>query len=366
MTASVEIRKRLSATFSLEVAFTAPAGFTILFGASGSGKSTVLRCLAGLTRPDSGSIRLGERTVFDGVSGVDIPVQHRNVAYVFQQLALFPHLTVEANIAYGLHRLPAEERRKRAHAIAESFRIADIVHRKPDQVSGGERQRTALARALVTDPAALLLDEPLSALDHAIQSQIMNDLRRWNEQRRIPVLYVTHSHREAFALGERVIVLDQGRVLATGSPHEVLDQPADRMLATLAGFENVFDAVVVERRDRAGTMQCRLRDSAVELEVPLMQGQVGDPIRVAVRAGDILVANQEPRGLSARNVIRGRLIDLTAQGPTMVATVDAGSGAATAARFVVHLTPGGVDSLGLARGSDLWLVVKTYSCRTFV
>jgi molybdate transport system ATP-binding protein len=366
MTASVEIRKRLSARFALDVAFTAPAGFTILFGASGSGKSTVLRCLAGLTRPDAGSIRLGDRTVFDGASGVDVPVQQRNVAYVFQHLALFPHLTIETNIAYGLHRLPVEERRRRTDAIAESFRIADIVHRKPDQASGGERQRTALARALVTDPAVLLLDEPLSALDHAIQSQIMSDLRRWNEQRRIPVLYVTHSHREAFALGERVIVLDQGRVLATGSPHEVLDQPADRKLATLAGFENVFDAIVLERRERAGTMQCRLSNSAVELEVPLIQGQVGDPIRVAVRAGDILVANQEPRGLSARNVIRGHLVDLIAQGATMVATVDTVAGTGSGARFVVHLTPGGVDSLGLARGSDLWLVIKTYSCRILV
>jgi molybdate transport system ATP-binding protein len=368
MTATVDIRKRLSGQFAVEAAFTVPPGFTILFGASGSGKSTVLRCLAGLTRPDAGRIALGDRTMFDATSGVNLPAQQRRVGFVFQQLALFPHLSVGANIAYGLHRLPEAARQQRVLAIAESFRITGILQRKPGQTSGGERQRTALARALVTDPEMLLLDEPLSALDHAIQSQIMSDLRGWNAERRVPVLYVTHSHREAFALGERVIVLDAGRVMATGSPHEVLDRPADRVLATLAGFENVFDAVVVERRDRAGTMQCRLRDSAVELEVPLMPGQIGDPIRVAVRAGDILVGNQEPRGLSARNVLRGRLIDVTAQGPTMVATVDAGTGtsAGTAARFVVHLTPGGVDALGLTRGSDLWLVIKTYSCRILV
>src|SRR6185295_10150737 len=113
-----------------------------------------------------------------------------------------------------------------------------------DQVSGGERQRTALARALVTDPRLLLLDEPLSALDHAIQSSIMDDLRRWNESRRIPILLVTHSHRESYALGEHVIVLEEGRVLTTGSPHEVLDHPAHEVVAALAGFENLFEAVV--------------------------------------------------------------------------------------------------------------------------
>jgi molybdate transport system ATP-binding protein len=359
MTAAVEIRKRLSARFALDVAFTAPPGFTILFGASGSGKSTVLRCLAGLTRPDAGSIRIGDRTLFDRASGVDVPVQQRRVGYVFQQLALFPHLTVEGNIAYGLHRLPAAQRRRRIDEIADSFRIGEILQRTPAQVSGGERQRAALARTLVTDPSLLLLDEPLSALDHAIQSQIMRDLRRWNELHRIAVLYVTHSHREAYALGERVIVLQAGQVMATGSPHDVLDQPENRMLASLAGFENVFDAAIVERRDRIGTVHCRLSGSALELEVPLVPGRPGDAIRVAIRAGDILVANREPQGLSARNVLRGRLLDLTAEGSTMVATVDAGAGA----RFVVHLTQGGVESLGLAPGGDLWLVIKTYSCR---
>ena len=357
MTISAGIRKRLSPQFVLAVDFVAPAGITILFGASGSGKTTVLRCLAGLTRPDGGCIVVADRVLFDSDTGVDVPVRERRAGYVFQQLALFPHLSVEHNIGYGLNRLPAHERRERVRSIAQSFRIADVLGRKPAHVSGGERQRAALARALVTDPSMLLLDEPLSALDHAIQSRIMDDLRRWNEAHRIPILYVTHSHREVFALGERVIVLEGGRVLASGSPHEVLDHPSHGVLASLAGFENVFEASVHERRERAGTMQCRLRDGTTELEVPLTAAAVGETIRVAIRAGDILVANREPQGLSARNVLRGTLIDLAARGPTMVATVDAGR------EFVVHLTPGGSESLGLTRGQQLWLIVKTYSCR---
>jgi molybdate transport system ATP-binding protein len=362
MTIDATIQKRLSSHFSLDVALTAPPGITILFGASGSGKSTVLRCLAGLVRPDRGHIAVGERVLFDAGAGVNVPVPERGIGYVFQQLALFPHMSIRQNIEYGLHQLPAAGRRERVGRISESFHIPHLLDRKPAQVSGGERQRAALARSLVTDPSLLLLDEPLSALDHAIQSHIMNDLRRWNEARRIPILYVTHTHREVFALGERAVVLDRGRILATGSPHEVLDHPAHPLLASLAGFENVFDAVVVERRDQAGTMQCRLKDerstlSDTEIEVPLSDASLGDAIRVAIRAGDILVANQQPTGLSARNVLTGTLTALAAQGPTMVASVDAG------VPFTVHLTPGGVQALDLQTGDRVWLVIKTYSCR---
>jgi molybdate transport system ATP-binding protein len=358
VTLTVAVSRRLSPQFALDVAFAAPPGITILFGASGSGKTTVLRAVAGLTRPDAGRITVGDRTLFDASAGVDLSVRDRHVGYVFQQLALFPHMSIADNIGYGLHRLPPAERRERMMTIAESFRITSVLDRRPGEASGGERQRAALARALVTEPSVLLLDEPLSALDLAIQSRIIDDLRRWNEAHRIPVLYVTHAHREVFALGERVIVLDGGRVLTSGSPHEVLDSPAHESLASLAGFENLFDATVVAQRTAAGTMQCRLRDSGAELEVPLFRAAIGDAVRIAVRAGDILVANEEPRGLSARNILRGRLQSVKREGATMIATVDAGQ------PFTVHLTPGGYDSLGLAVGTPLWLIIKTYSCRT--
>ena len=357
MTLAASVTKRLGPGFTLDVTLDAPPGITMLFGASGSGKTTLLRCVAGLTRPDEGRIAIGDRVLFDGKAGIDVPVQDRHVGYVFQQAALFPHMTVGDNIGYGLNRLDAAERHRRVSTIAESFRIAGILDRRPSQVSGGERQRAALARALVTEPSLLLLDEPLSALDHAIQSRIMDDLRHVNDTRRIPMIYVTHSHREVYTLGERVVAIDNGGVIASGTPHEVLDRPEQSVLANLAGFENVFDATVVERRDRAGTMECRIEGTATELEVPLNATDVGSAIRIAIRAGDILVGNEEPRGLSARNVLRGRIAGLTAHGPTMIAIVDAG------ARFVVHLTPTGVEALHLKPGDHVWLIVKTYSCR---
>jgi molybdate transport system ATP-binding protein len=357
MTLAVHLAKRLGPGFALDVSFTADPGVTILFGASGSGKTTILRCVAGLVRPDAGRIAIGDRALFDAKAGIDVPVPARKIGYVFQQLALFPHLTVAGNIGYGLADLPKTERQARIAEAADSFRIGRLLDRRPAQISGGERQRTALARALVTQPTALLLDEPLSALDYAIQLHIMDDLRRWNAERRIPILYVTHSHREAFALGERLIALEQGHILASGSPHEVLDHPSQAPLAELAGFENVFDATVMARRERTGTMQCVLAGTSTELEVPLGVAPEGASIRVAIRAGDILLADREPVGLSARNVLAGEVVDVARHGPTVVTTIQSG------APFVVHLTPGGADTLALHPGARVWLVIKTYSCR---
>ncbi|OFW30004.1 MAG: molybdenum ABC transporter ATP-binding protein [Acidobacteria bacterium RIFCSPLOWO2_02_FULL_65_29] len=351
------IQKRLSPGFALDVQVSAPAGITIVFGESGSGKTTLLRCLAGLDRPDAGRIVVGERVLFDSPSGCNVSARDRGVGFVFQQLALFPHLSVRDNIRYGLHRLSPEVRAERTRAVAESFRIDHLLDRKPSAVSGGERQRTALARALVTDPDLLLLDEPLSALDHATQSRIMADLRAWNTAHAIPILYVTHAHREVFALGERVMVLDAGRVLAEGTTHDVMEAPAHEPLAQLAGFENFFDGAVVARRPDAGTMQCRLAQAGIPLEVPLSHATEGEAVRIAIRAGDILLANQEPRGLSARNILRGRVRSLTREGPTVRADVDAG------AAFAVHLTPGACESLRLEEADEVWLIIKTHSCR---
>jgi molybdate transport system ATP-binding protein len=351
------VRVPLSDTFLLDVDIEAPPGITILFGASGSGKSTLLRAIAGLARPESGHIAAGDRILFDSATPTNLPPQRRGVGFVFQHLALFPHLSVLGNLEYGLHGTPAAERRSRIHLVASRFHIDHLLERRPRQISGGERQRAALARALVTDPQVLLLDEPLSALDHATQSRIIEDLRAWNTAHGIPILYVTHAHREVFALGERVVVLDRGRVLARGTPHEVIDLPAHETIAQLAGFENLFTAVVVARRPSSGVMLCRLGSGDAELEVPMGVAAEGAGVRVAIRAGDILLATQEPHGLSARNVLRGTLRSLSRQGTTVVAIVDAGES------FVVHLTPGAVESLGLFVHMPVWIVVKTHSCR---
>ncbi len=357
MSLSVTVRKRLSAAFTLDVAFSAPPGITIVFGESGSGKSTLLRSVAGLIQPDAGRITVGQHVLFDSTGPDAVPARQRKIGYVFQHLALFPHMSIAGNLEYGLPHLAAGARRERTRTIAESFKIAHVLSRRPSAISGGERQRAALARSLVTNPAVLLLDEPLTALDHATASRIIEDLRAWNAAHHIPILYVTHAHREVFALGERVVVLEQGRIVATGTPHDVLEVPAYEPLAQLAGFENFFSGVIVERRADAGTMQCRLTGTGTEIEAPLSQGEAGAPVRLAIRAGDILLANEQPRGLSARNVLRGHLASLTREGARIIAGVDAGE------HFLVHLTPSACDALHLAVGDHVWLIIKTHSCR---
>jgi len=218
-----------AAGFCLDLNATVLAGITILFGRSGAGKSTLLDCIAGLLPPDSGRVALGsegEETVFfDSEKGVNITPAQRRIGYVFQSLALFPHLTVNANVEYGLVRLDREQRRQRRAEILQLFHCDSLGERKPDEISGGERQRVALARTLVTGPRILLLDEPLSALDVGTKLKILEDLQAWNQRRRIPILYVTHSPAEAMRLGENVIYLEDGGVLAQGKA-EILRQYA--------------------------------------------------------------------------------------------------------------------------------------------
>ena len=356
------VLKRLASEerdFVLDVEFHAAPGFTILFGPSGAGKTTLLDCVAGLVMPDAGRIAAGERVLFDDINHVNLPPAKRRVGYVFQDLALFPHYTVEQNVQYGISHLTRTERSERAAAMLRAFRIDQLAKRRPKEVSGGERQRVALARTLVTDPEVLLLDEPLAALDAATKIRIVDDLRAWNAAHNIPILYVTHSRDEVFALGEQVFVLDGGRILAQGTPHEVLAAPTQETVAQLAGFENILDATVDSLHADRGTMTCTLAGKVgnpVQLETPLVRAEVGAQLRVGIRAGDILLAIVAPVGLSARNIIPGRIVALDRRDVIISARVDCGI------ELEVHLTLAARDSLQLVPGRDVWLVIKTHSC----
>ena len=343
-------------SFVLDVSIEVPPGITILFGASGAGKSTLLDCVAGLAQPDDGQITSGGDVLFDSAARINIPAPRRRIAYVFQTLALFPHLTANENVAYGLKDLPEKEKRERVDAILKAFRVEKLSNQKPGEVSGGERQRIALARSLVTEPRVLLLDEPLTGLDAELKAAIVDDLRAWNTAKGIPILYVTHSRDEVDALGERVIALDDGRVVSAGAPMEVLNAPRRKKLAQAAGFENLLKATVLDLREADGVMRARLADSACEIEVPLGYAAAGSRVQVAVRAGDILLATERPHGLSARNVMEGRIVSLEQRGAMVVARVDCG------VTFIVHITPGAARALELSAERRVWLVLKTHSC----
>ena len=377
----VRIRKVFGASFELDVAFALPRGITILFGASGAGKTTLLDCIAGLQAPDGGRVAIGDRVLFDSERQVNIPVKNRNIGYVFQDLALFPHLSVESNVGYGLAAVHPQERELRVNSALASLGIADLRKRRPGSLSGGERQRVALARALVTGPPLLLLDEPLAALDLPVRMKIADDLRRSIQNLPIPVLYVTHSRDEVFTLGERLLVLERGKVISQGTPHEVLSAPRGETVAQLAGFENIFDAQVISIHPERGTMTCRVGSyqgaasavpiesdseirasargaaaSGIELETPLVRAEQGAKLRVGISAGDILLATSAPVGLSARNILPGKVISLSQRDAIIVARVDCGL------ELSVHLTLGARDSLELAPGRQVWVIVKTHSC----
>src|SRR6266700_1068557 len=357
----VRIHKKREDAFELDFAFTIAQGITIIFGASGAGKTTLLDCIAGLTTPDSGQIAVAGRLLFDSDQGVNLPVQNRRIGYVFQDLALFPHMTVKANVAYGLSGIHGQEREQRVRKALDTLSILPLRDRRPAQLSGGERQRVALARALVTEPSILLLDEPLAALDLPVRMKIAEDLRRSIQNLPIPVLYVTHSRDEVFMLGERMLVLERGKIIAQGTPHEVLSAPRGETVALLAGFENIFDAQVTAIHEDRGTMTClvgslRFESAQVELETPLVRAEPGARLRLGISAGDILLATSAPVGLSARNILRGKLLSLFQRDTIIVARVECG------VELSVHLTLGARDSLELAPGRQVWVIVKTQSC----
>ncbi len=237
---TVDIRRRLGA-FALDVVFEADQETVVLFGHSGSGKSVTLASMAGLIRPDAGSIAIAGRTVFDAARGIDLPPQQRNVGYLVQQIALFPHLTAAENIGYSLTGWDREARARRVSELSVLLSIDGFEDRMPHQLSGGQQQRVALARALARPVDALLLDEPFSALDEALRGDLRAELLRLRSELAIPVVFVTHDLREAYLLADRIAVLDEGRVLQFASREDVFRRPSSRRVAELTGVRNLFE-----------------------------------------------------------------------------------------------------------------------------
>ena len=344
--------------FSLDVRFAAEPGVTILFGASGSGKTTTLKSIAGVVRPDQGRIAAGDETLFDSARAIDLPIRQRRVGYVFQNLALFPHLSALDNVAFGIRSGSRRERQARALEFLRAFQVEHAAARVPRQISGGEAQRVALARALASQPRILLLDEPLSAIDEATKSEIIGDLKSLNRELRLPILYVTHSREEAVALGERVVVYERGRVVIEGEPLEVFGAPIRASIARLTGVENLFEGRISARNETGGTMSVEIADpgGGCRIEVPLGREAVGEVVRVAVPSGDILLALDEPHRVSVRNRLRGQIKSIEEKGTRTIVTIASG------VLWRASVTRQAVRELALEPGGDVWLAFKTHSC----
>jgi molybdate transport system ATP-binding protein len=226
----VRVERAQGRDFVLEARFSAPPGVTILYGPSGSGKSTTLAAVCGLIAPQAGRITLGDEIWFDGARGIRRPVEKRGIAFVFQSLALFPHMTALGNVEYGLPRAMARlERRARAEQMLARMKVAHLAHRRPATFSGGEAQRVALARAFAPKPQLVLLDEPFSAMDRELRRDFIADVRAYVDEARVPLLHVTHHRNEARALGDRVILIEAGRIKAQGGVDELLPPSMDKL-----------------------------------------------------------------------------------------------------------------------------------------
>jgi molybdate transport system ATP-binding protein len=242
---SVEIVKRVPG-FTLDVSWRAEKAVVGLFGPSGAGKTLTLQCLAGLIRPDAGRIVVDDRVFFDAAAAVDLPPQARRIGYVFQGYALFPHLTVEENVGFGLRARPRAARLRRSAEVIARLGLGGLERRYPRELSGGQRQRVALGRALAIDPALLLLDEPLSALDAPLRRTLRDELRETLTVWGTPAVVVTHDFTEAYRLADRIVVYEAGRVIQSAPRAELLWQPASEAVARIMGLANVLRGTVVK------------------------------------------------------------------------------------------------------------------------
>lgn len=374
-TLEVDIAVRYPAGPEIRAAFTAPAaGFcaTVLFGPSGCGKTTVLRCLAGLERPVSGSIRFRGETWDDATRGVHLPPQRRVIGLVSQDYSLFPHLSVADNVAFGIGDLPAAERARRVGELLERFGLAALADRKPAKISGGQQQRTALARAVARRPRLLLMDEPLSALDAPTREHLRRDLRRLLAGSGIPVVVVTHDRIEALSLGDRLVVMRDGRVCQAGPVNEVFRRPTDAGVARIVGVETVESARIVSVRDGLAVLAVGTVELTALAAGPGAAGLDGSPggigaegagliaggeATVCIRAEDVLVeraattAGGAGAG-SARNRLSGRVESLSPEGPMVRLQLDVGF------RLGALVTARSVEELGLQPGVEVTALLK--------
>ncbi|WFU08845.1 molybdenum ABC transporter ATP-binding protein [Rhizobium sp. CB3090] len=352
MTLTVDIRHRLGA-FSLDAAFTSDGGVTALFGRSGSGKTSIIRIIAGLIQPDHGRIDLDGTVLADTDSHVFVPRHRRHFGYVFQEARLFPHLSVRQNLNYGRWFAPKDGHGESFDGVVDLLGIAALLDRRPAKLSGGEKQRVAIGRALLSSPRLLLMDEPLAALDEARKAEILPYLERLRDETKVPIIYVSHSIAEVARLANRVVVMRDGKVEATGAAVDIFSQ-----LSGPQAMDRREAGVLLEGRveqiDRGHRLTV-VALKAAKLFVPGEAAAIGKAVRVHIPARDVMLATARPEGLSALNILEGRVLAIgTAADGTVDVKVDCGGDSVLA-----RITQFSSERLGLRIGLPIHAIVKT-------
>ena len=350
----LELRMRKNfAGFTLECEAQFGEGITAIFGPSGSGKSTLLNSIAGLARPDEGRISFEGDVLYSSGEGTHVPPEKRRFGYVFQDSALFPHMSVADNIHFGYRLTAREDRVIKPSQLVELLQLERLMGRGVGNLSGGERQRVALARALATSPRLLLLDEPLASLDGGLRGVILGYLKRIRRELGTPMVYVSHSISEVMALADNALVLREGRVVAYGRASEALVMPEVSSFAQFDTLENLLDAVVVKRFGEENLAELKVGDARVLAAG--VQRTEGETLTVSVRAGDIIVSRQIPPQTSARNAIPAQVSEIHMVDSMVLVYADIGT------RVAVEITSNSLDALGLREGTQMYLIIKANS-----
>ena len=350
---SIDVEHRLGA-FRLAAAFVVGEGVTALFGRSGAGKTSVINAIAGILRPDRGRIDISEQAVFDSTRGIDVPTPKRRIGYVFQEGRLFPHLSVRQNLSYaGLFArgMPGSE----FDRVVELLGLRDLLERRPGNLSGGEKQRVAIGRALLSSPRLLLLDEPLASLDAHRKNEVLRYVELIRDEVKVPIVYVSHAVEEVVRIADTVVLMSSGSVLAVGPAEDVMGRPDLRPGEGKFEGGAVIDARVVEQdieRDLA-----TLAFDGGTLTATNVDALIGEPVRVRIRARDVSIALDRPQRVSIQNVLEGTIVDVTA-GTNGIVDVVIAVGATT---LRSRVTRRAVEQLDLKKGLAVYALVKAVS-----
>ena len=352
MTLSVDLSHRFGG-FGLEVAFAAPPGVTVLFGRSGSGKSTVINAVAGLLHPDRGRISLEGDSLLDTSARLSVPPHRRRMGYVFQDGRLFPHLNVRQNLLYGRWFAPKGPGAG-FDRVVDLLGIAPLLTRRPGALSGGEKQRVAIGRAILSNPRLLLMDEPLAALDEARKAEILPYLERLRDEFRLPILYVSHSMSEVARLATTLVVLESGRVLASGPAAQVL---SDSAMAPALGLREVGSLLSATMVGQDADGLSRLDTPAGPIWLPRLGAAPGAQVRLRILAQDVVVSLTRPEGISALNILPVTVLDIReGEGPGALVGLAVGP-----ERLLARITRRSVAALGLVPGMQVHAIVKAVS-----
>ena len=314
-------KKAEKPSFSMNCSFDTGSDFAVLFGCSGSGKTTALRCIAGLETPDSGTIRINGTVYFDSRKKINLPPQKRKIGYMFQENALFPHMTVRQNIEFGLKGRSPSEKMERVNEMLDLLGIEELEFAYPDELSGGQKQKVALARALAPDPEVLLLDEPFSALDTVVRLKLRKELKAIQKRLEIPVIFITHDPVEAFTMADRMAVFDGGRVQQLGSPEDIFYHPKTRYVAELVGISNLFDDAVVEGHGHGD--ECTfLWSLGTEITAPYIRRMAGDRVSWGIRPENVELVDRRKlhviRREDRKNLFDGTIMNVVNKGTSRI------------------------------------------------